>query len=528
MKEKTLDEEEIIKTGTLNLVDLAGSECVGRSGALGDRKKEAGQINQSLLTLGRVITALVEHQPHVPYRESKLTRLLQESLGGKTKTCIIATVSPTSGNIEETLGTLDYACRAKNIKNTPEINQVQTKKTMMRDMSKYIADLQEQLKSQRDNTGVFLPNGKYEELQIELKRLTEVETVMQTELDEKLKQYQELQEAFDDTCGQLEDTRSDLKQTQNALVDTEHWLDSTKKTLHKTEVKLGDTSLVLTEHKQIGDELYTDSTSLLAQSVDMKKDIKGLFGKISRKDQVEIANDSIASGYTADLYQQVDVAGKDLKTFKTDQESKFKGLQRLVAEFVVEKNEEMAGLKRAVAELQTSSKNAMMEQSERVAAANEASKVSLDDMELLAAEQREEEAARVRGCASEVALISGRTAKEIESAESGIAAWAARILSGLQDNESEVQDFVKGQTDKLKGLEEHVETQHNAHQEALQQDRSALEFMVTAQEAALLEMQHKLAAQMQGLIASALSDHQSQMAVKVSGIIDSIKAPKTT
>ena len=69
---------------------------------------------------------------------------------GKTKTCIIATVSPNSANIEETLGTLDYACRAKNIKNTPEINQVQTKKTMMRDMSKYIADLQNQLKAQRD------------------------------------------------------------------------------------------------------------------------------------------------------------------------------------------------------------------------------------------------------------------------------------------------------------------------------------------------------------------------------------------
>ena len=63
-----MDEEERILTGTLNLVDLAGSECVGRSGAVGDRKKEAGQINQSLLTLGRVITALVDHQPHIPYR----------------------------------------------------------------------------------------------------------------------------------------------------------------------------------------------------------------------------------------------------------------------------------------------------------------------------------------------------------------------------------------------------------------------------------------------------------------------------
>lgn len=106
-----MEGEEEIRVGKLNLVDLAGSENVGRSGALGGRAREAGSINQSLLTLGRVITCLVERTPHVPYRESKLTRLLQDSLGGKTKTSIIATISPAYTNIEETLSTLDYAQR---------------------------------------------------------------------------------------------------------------------------------------------------------------------------------------------------------------------------------------------------------------------------------------------------------------------------------------------------------------------------------------------------------------------------------
>ena len=81
-------------------MDLAGSENVGRSGAVDKRAREAGNINQSLLTLGRVITALVEKTPHVPYRESKLTRILQDSLGGHTRTSIIATVSPASINQE--------------------------------------------------------------------------------------------------------------------------------------------------------------------------------------------------------------------------------------------------------------------------------------------------------------------------------------------------------------------------------------------------------------------------------------------
>lgn len=145
--------EELLKVGKLNLVDLAGSENVGRSGAEKGRAREAGMINASLLALGRVINKLVEKQSHIPYRygllfplfsvasdgsltlfvdrdsESKLTRLLQDSLGGRTKTTIIATISPV--NFEETISTLDYALRAKSIQNKPEINQRMTKGALL-------------------------------------------------------------------------------------------------------------------------------------------------------------------------------------------------------------------------------------------------------------------------------------------------------------------------------------------------------------------------------------------------------------
>ena len=94
-------------------VDLAGSENIGHSGAVDKRPRKAGNINQSLLTLGRIITALVERTPQVPYQESKQTRILQDSLGGCTRTSIMATVSSASLNLEETLSTLEYAHRAK-------------------------------------------------------------------------------------------------------------------------------------------------------------------------------------------------------------------------------------------------------------------------------------------------------------------------------------------------------------------------------------------------------------------------------
>nr|BAA07612.1 kinesin protein [Caenorhabditis elegans] len=113
-----------IRMGKLNLVDLAGSERQSKTGATGDRLKEATKINLSLSALGNVISALVDGKSkHIPYRDSKLTRLLQDSLGGNTKTIMIACVSPSSDNYDETLSTLRYANRAKNIKNKPTINE---------------------------------------------------------------------------------------------------------------------------------------------------------------------------------------------------------------------------------------------------------------------------------------------------------------------------------------------------------------------------------------------------------------------
>lgn len=113
-----------ITAGKLNLVDLAGCERQSKTEATGTRLKEASQINLSLSALGNVISALVDGKSsHIPYRDSKLTRLLQDSLGGNTKTVMIACISPSSYNYDEILGTLRYASRAKNIQNKPTVNE---------------------------------------------------------------------------------------------------------------------------------------------------------------------------------------------------------------------------------------------------------------------------------------------------------------------------------------------------------------------------------------------------------------------
>jgi len=111
------------KISKLHFVDLAGSERIAKSGVVGEAKKEAITINGGLLTLGKVILSLVDSKPHIPYRDSKLTRILQNSLGGNSRTVMVACVSPETSDAAESRSTLEYACNARNIKNTPRVNR---------------------------------------------------------------------------------------------------------------------------------------------------------------------------------------------------------------------------------------------------------------------------------------------------------------------------------------------------------------------------------------------------------------------
>lgn len=142
------DNKEHFRSGRLNLVDLAGSERQRKAKLGEERLKEATKINLSLSALGNVISALVNEKcKHIPYRASKLTRLLQDSLGGNSRTLMIACLSPGANNYHETLSTLRYANRAKNIKNRPRINE-DPKDALIRQYQKEIKMLRHILMNQ--------------------------------------------------------------------------------------------------------------------------------------------------------------------------------------------------------------------------------------------------------------------------------------------------------------------------------------------------------------------------------------------
>ncbi|CAO3597648.1 unnamed protein product [Absidia cylindrospora] len=183
IRESVPGKEDVFRIAKLNLVDLAGSENINRSGAEFGRAREAGMINQSLLTLGRVINHLVEHSPHIPYRESKLTRLLKDSLGGKTRTCIIATISIAKMNQEEITSTLDYANRAKNIRNRPEANQPTNRNIHIRDLEMKIEQLKSDLQASYEKNGVYMTQKSFDAIKEENQHLKDTVKDRQDRLD---------------------------------------------------------------------------------------------------------------------------------------------------------------------------------------------------------------------------------------------------------------------------------------------------------------------------------------------------------
>jgi hypothetical protein len=128
---------------TLNLVDLAGSERANKAGTSGQSLKEGSYINRSLLNLGTVIANLSEGKlQHIPYRNSKLTRLLATALGGNAKTCVITCISPASGNLAESLNTLRFASRAKRIVNHVQKNEIMDMKTLTNKLALQMSEIE--------------------------------------------------------------------------------------------------------------------------------------------------------------------------------------------------------------------------------------------------------------------------------------------------------------------------------------------------------------------------------------------------
>ncbi|KAI5300514.1 kinesin motor protein cin8, partial [Ascosphaera atra] len=326
--------EEFVSSGKLNLVDLAGSENIGRSGAENKRATEAGLINKSLLTLGRVINALVDGTQHIPYRESKLTRLLQDSLGGHTKTCIIATVSPSKESLDETVSTLDYAFRAKNIRNKPQMNSTLSKKTMLREFTVEIEKLKAELIATRLRNGVYLPNDQFEEMTLESESrriLTEeqrakIET-MEVSLKNKVQELMNLTGNFNSLKKEHEATRKALESTEDILKQTDIVLQQTKKDLEEE-------TMLRQAHESTENELRAIGKGLITELKGRGGDLEGLYEKINRKQLIHDTNREMWQSERGNVLAVSDAVDERMNEFQIQQSSVLKDFESRLEAFV--------------------------------------------------------------------------------------------------------------------------------------------------------------------------------------------------
>ncbi|KAL5545811.1 hypothetical protein UlMin_005498 [Ulmus minor] len=334
IKEATPEGEELIKCGKLNLVDLAGSENISRSGAREGRAREAGEINKSLLTLGRVINALVEHLGHIPYRDSKLTRLLRDSLGGRTKTCIIATVSPAVHCLEETLSTLDYAHRAKHIKNKPEVNQKMMKSTLIKDLYGEIERLKAEVYAAREKNGVYIPKDRYYQEESERKAMADQIEQMGVQIENHQKQLEELQDKYNALDQHCTDLSNKLEATEKILSQTSKQLANTEEELRKCRYTLKERDFVISEQKKAENALTQQACVLRSDLEKALQDNASLFSKITREDKLTVDNRSVVNKYQQELAQQISSLCNFVEKSLSNQNEHLQSVEKLCQSFL--------------------------------------------------------------------------------------------------------------------------------------------------------------------------------------------------
>ncbi|XP_073827226.1 kinesin-like protein 68D [Musca autumnalis] len=266
-------ETNTIKVGKLNLIDLAGSERQSKTGASAERLKEASKINLALSSLGNVISALAENSPHVPYRDSKLTRLLQDSLGGNSKTIMIANVGPSAYNYNETLTTLRYASRAKAIQNQPIKNE-DPQDAKLKEYQEEIERLKRLIGSKQQHVKVEKPIKK---------------VVVKKPKERKEKQHKEMSESIQ-TVGAINDNSLDVQpEAEEEESDKENEVEEeVAKTNEQLESERLETAKLAAKLKELESQMVRGGKNLLDTYSERQIELEKKLVEIAERKKREI------------------------------------------------------------------------------------------------------------------------------------------------------------------------------------------------------------------------------------------------
>ncbi|GLJ54279.1 hypothetical protein SUGI_1164380 [Cryptomeria japonica] len=493
IKEATPEGEELIKCGKLNLVDLAGSENISRSGAREGRAREAGEINKSLLTLGRVITALVEHLGHIPYRDSKLTRLLRDSLGGRTKTCIIATVSPSVHCLEETLSTLDYAHRAKNIKNKPEVNQKMMKSTLIKDLYCEIERLKTEVYAAREKCGVYIPKERYYQEETEKKAMADKIEQMDYTLEENNKRIEDLQDRYEKKQHLCTELSSKLEFTQKILEQSRKTISALKEDYKQAKFAIKEREYIISNHRKAENTLTEQACTLRSDLERSVKDIAGLFAKIERKEKVSDGNRALVDNFQTELAKQLGQLCNTVVESMTQQNNHLHSLEQQFHACMDFKDKSAEELKQKVVDLRASYFS-HLESLQNIARLHKAgSNASLDDIKSSASMNVALLEETFAVAVKEADSVLGDVQTTLSEQQGEMAAFAqqtrekARISIELIKSISDAtMSFFENLSGEASKLQQYIEQSYEAQEKSITEFQNAYEEQSRQEEQQLL------------------------------------------
>lgn len=293
----------------LNLVDLAGSERQGKTGASGDTLKEGCNINLSLSALGTVIDTIVKGGAHVPFRSSPLTMLLKDSLGGNSKTVMFANINPSERNLSETVSTLRFADRAKQIKNKPVVN--------MDSKDQKIAELTDMVKELRDKLSKYESEGTAG-LEQEVEQLREKIGELEVQLDNAMKSREADLVDYETTKATLAAER----QTFNTrLVSME---DEIGQLQNQLQVSEGSSTALKSQLNDVWAQCYN---SFLTPEERKAKSLEQLQASESLETVLKDAKKKATGGDSATLLEKIESLKADLRAAQAEHKATKKELK---------------------------------------------------------------------------------------------------------------------------------------------------------------------------------------------------------
>ncbi|KAH7079021.1 P-loop containing nucleoside triphosphate hydrolase protein [Paraphoma chrysanthemicola] len=527
IKRMTEDGQEYLSAGKLNLVDLAGSENIQRSGAENKRAAEAGLINKSLLTLGRVINALVERSSHIPYRESKLTRLLQDSLGGRTKTCIIATVSPAKSNLEETISTLDYAFRAKNIRNKPQVNQAINKKTLLKEFTAEIEKLKSELIATRQRNGVYLTQENYEEITT----ISESRRILSEEQRDKLDTMEvnlrnKVEDLFKLTTS-FQTLKKDNEQTQLALDGTKGILEKTEIVLEHTRQNLAEETELRKAHQKTEGVLAEIGQDMISTLGKTTSDIDGLRSKIRRKSELQSQNRRNWASSQTNVLDTTRLVEDRIEEFQQQQEQLMAALSNRMQAFVRDELDKLGTSQSFLQEKMEAYQVSEQEVNEQTAKSRDDMNEVLEEIKTLREDVKQKIGAGLDELSGAAETISASIITELEAFHTQVHSSYASLG----------RDFKTTFDDLVKDLNEQQAENERLHQEVLETNAALVKankasqgqitHILDEEKQRSAEERQRLLSQITALVSATADAQEIRLSEKLSGVSDDIGAANT-